>query len=60
MYRRIAAEEGFDSVDYWKIGEAMGKSFMRLPDAIHPADIPSTRVMLDFMLEKVYRWHTYG
>ncbi|KAF2096072.1 hypothetical protein NA57DRAFT_78844 [Rhizodiscina lignyota] len=55
-YRRIAAEEEFDDLDYWKIGEASDEGkFIRPGDAVHPAD-PSIAVMLDWVLEKLWRW----
>ena len=58
-YRRIAAEEEFDDLDYWKIAEASEEGgFIRPGDAIHPAD-PSIAVMLDWLFEKLWRWETY-
>lgn len=58
-YRRVAAEEAFDDLDYWKIAGATDEGmFIRPGDAIHPAD-PSIAVMLDWLLEKFWRWEVY-
>ncbi|RSH90014.1 hypothetical protein EHS25_001347 [Saitozyma podzolica] len=60
-YRLVAQQENMDTLDYWKIAEATEPdSFIRPGDAIHPADMPSIRIMLDFLMEKLYRWETYG
>jgi hypothetical protein len=59
-YRRIAEEEGYDDLDYWKIAEASEEgTFIRQGDAIHPAD-ESIAVMLDWLFEKLFRWESYG
>lgn len=49
-----------DTLDYWKIAEATEPdTFIRPGDSVHPADLPSIRIMLDFLMEKLYRWETY-
>lgn len=59
-YRRIAAEEEYDDLDYWKIAEATDPgAFIRPGDSIHPGDL-SIAIMLDWVLEKLFRWETYG
>ncbi|KAL2207083.1 hypothetical protein CC79DRAFT_1332893 [Sarocladium strictum] len=59
-YRRIAAEEEYDHLDYWKIAEATNQGeFIRPGDSIHPSD-PSIAVMLDWLFEKLWRWETQG
>lgn len=58
-YRRVAAEENFDDLDYWKIADATPEgTFIREGDAIHPADLPIA-VMLDWLFEKLWRWEVY-
>jgi hypothetical protein len=60
-YRLVAQQENMDTLDYWKIAEGTEPdTFIRPGDAIHPADMPSIRIMLDFLMEKLYRWETYG
>lgn len=59
-YRRIAAEEEFDDLDYWKISEATDPgAFIRPGDSIHPGDL-SIAIMLDWVMEKLFRWEMYG
>jgi hypothetical protein len=59
-YRRIAVEEEYDHLDYWKIAEATNQGeFIRPGDSIHPSD-PSIAVMLDWLFEKLWRWETQG
>lgn len=58
-YRRIAAEESWDSLDYWKIAIASEPGeFYPTHDSVHPA-IPSIAIIMDFVLEKLWRWETY-
>lgn len=58
-YRKVVQEEGVDELDYWKISEGMDEGkFIRPGDSIHPSD-QSISVMLDWVLEKLYRWETY-
>lgn len=59
-YRTVVQQEGWDALDYWKVSQAMDEGkFIRPGDSIHPAD-PSIAVILDWALEKLYRWETYG
>lgn len=58
-YRRIASEEGWDSLDLWKIAEASEPGeFYPKADPVHPS-IPTIHIILDFVLEKLWRWETY-
>lgn len=59
-YRRVAAEENWDDLDYWKLwANSEPKEFFRALDAIHPSD-SSIAVMLDWMFEKLWRWSVHG
>ena len=60
-YRQVAIEEEVDSVDLWKIHEAVepGK-FYNKGDAIHPSSHPSGVVLLEMILEKMYIQHVLG
>lgn len=59
-YRRIVAEENWDSLDYWRIAEASElDEFYAENDPVHPI-LSSTQIILDFLLEKAWRLRTYG
>lgn len=60
VYRKVTAEEKWDELDYWKLQDhTEPDQFFRFFDAIHPSD-DSIAVMLDWMLEKLWRWSVYG
>lgn len=58
-YRRVVREAGWDSLDFWKIAEASEPGeFYPMDDPVHPT-ASSIFVVMDFVLEKLWRWETY-